>query len=949
VSERVEFRVLGPFEVARDGSLVGPAGSKRRGVLAMMVLRANRAVPAGDLVDGLWAGDCPPTAANVVQTYVSAWRKALEPDRAARGGGTRLATVGPAYRLRVDPEELDLDLFLQAVAEGTAAVARGDSEAGAARLGVALGLWRGPPLADLAGLPFHDAAAASLAELRLQAVEEWAAATLACGNARQVLPALTAARDSSPLRERLSELLMWALLQDGRQAEALGVYEETRRVLADELGADPGTGLREMQSRVLRQDPALRPPPGAGSGHRLPVLTDSFVGRGRELSEVGALIKKQRLVSLTGPGGCGKTRLAIEVASRLTVGGEARAVFFVDAAPLPDAALIPDRLVRAMGVRPGPGQSTADALARAVGDRQLIAVVDNLEHLPDAAPVVVDLLRAGPGLRLLATSRAPLHARGEHLYPVPPLALPGPGLPASPAAHTAAVELFADRATAADPAFQLTAENLPLVAEICQGLDGLPLAIELAASRARVLPPASLLARLNRRLDLLSGAAGDRPARHQTLRATIDWSYQLLDDTTRTAFRALAVFRGGWNIPAAAVVCDQAEEVALLGRLEALVDASLIEPAAAAGGSQRFRMLESLREFALERLTACGEEQAARARHADFAYRLAIQTAPELTGPQQISCLDKLEADRDNIGSALRWLTATGQAERGLRIAAPLWRFWHLRGHLEEGRGLLEALLTAPDARLQAPVRADGLSALGSVAYWQRDNLLAYRCYKEALALYEQANAMAGIALSQYNLGFTAAFDGDYHAAGRYFTDALAGYENLADQLGASNALAGLAFVDRVTGNYERGQQRAAHSLTQQRLLGEEFGAANTLSLLGSITSQMGHIDKAETMLREALILHDQAGNVSGITWMLRELAGTAASRGQPERAIILSSAAQSLEDQLGGGIPIHVLRITEPVLLARQQLDPARAQQAAYQGGLMTPQQAVAAALSGP
>ena len=486
--------------------------------------------------------------------------------------------------------------------------------------------------------------------------------------------------------------------------------DATRHLVGSQL--PPGVSLRDLGWHWLKDFEAPerlyqlvaagleeRFPPlkslGAQTGlPRLPVLTDSFVGRNRELAEVCGLINRHRLVTITGPGGCGKTRLAIEVARELASGAEPREVFFVDAGPLADPTLIPDRTAQAIGVRPGPGQSAADALSSAVTDRERVVVLDNLEHLKGAAPVVTQMLQTGPQLRLLVTSRAPLHARGEHVYPVPRLAVPGPD--AGPAATAAAVTLFADRAAAADPAFELTADNAGVLAEICRRLDGLPLAIELAAGRARVLPPASLLAHLDRRLDLLTETSGDRPPRQQTLRAAIDWSYQLLDETTRRRFRALAVFRGGWGLSAAAVVCNQADDAALLGELGTLVDGSLIEPVGPVAGDQRFRMLASLREFALEQLSGCGEEEICRDRHADYVHGLAVGAAPQLTGRQQISYLDKLEADRDNINSALRWLVATGQIERGLRTAALVWRFWHLRAHLEEGRALLEALLAGP-------------------------------------------------------------------------------------------------------------------------------------------------------------------------------------------------------------------------------------------------------------
>jgi len=940
----LQFRLLGPFEVWRDGRPAGPAGPKRRGLLAMLVLHANHAVPAADLIDGLWATDPPPSAVNLVQTYVSAWRKAMEPDRPSRGGHGRLSMAGAGYRLLVKPGELDLDQFFEAVADGRAAAAAGDIRAEAARLGEALALWRGPPLADLDGLPFQQAAVRRLEELRCQAVEAWAAAALQCGCARDVLPVVQEARQREPLRERLCELLMWALFQDGRQAQALAAYEETRRVLAADLGADPGPGLRDMHTRVLRHDPRLGPSAEPASRHQLPVPPDSFVGRDGEVADVRNLIHRHRLVTLTGPGGCGKTRLAVEVAAE-TAAREGREAFFVDAGPVADAALIPSRLASAMGIRPAPGQRAADAVGHAIAGKELIVVLDNLEHLAGAAPVVTELLRAGPGLRLLATSRRSLHSRGEHLYPLAPLAVPGHA--AEPARLAASVKLFTDRAAAADPAFQLTADNVSTVAEICRRLDGLPLAIELAASRVRVLPPESLLGRLDRRLDLLAGAGGDRPARQQTLRATIDWSYQLLNDTTQQTFRALAVFRGGWNLPAAAAVCDQADEVALLDQLETLVDASLIEPVKPFAGIQRFRMLESLREFALEQLTSCGEEDRCRGRHADYVCGLTAEAAPHLIGPQQSLYLDRLEADRDNLSSALRWLLATAQTGRALRTASLLWRFWHLRAHLDEGRTLLEALLAGPASRLEPAARADGLDALGSVAYWQRDYHCARQNFEQALAIYTQADLTRGIAQSHYNLGFTAVYAGEHAAARRYFRHALARYGKLGDRHGASNALAGLALVDRATGDYERGRQRASQSLTQQRQLGDEFGATNTLGLLGSIISQTGAAAEAESLLREALRLHERAGNVSGIVWMLHELAATAAARSQPERAVMLSGAARALEGELGGGISADVLQLTQLVHNAWEQLQPVQAQRAWDSGQSMSRQQAIVAALA--
>jgi tetratricopeptide (TPR) repeat protein len=355
-------------------------------------------------------------------------------------------------------------------------------------------------------------------------------------------------------------------------------------------------------------------------------------------------------------------------------------------------------------------------------------------------------------------------------------------------------------------------------------------------------------------------------------------------------------------------------------------------------------MLESLREFALEQLTRCGEDDRCRDRHAGYVCALAAEAAPHLTGPQQVSYLDRLEADRDNISSALRWLLTTAQTGRALHTASLLWRFWHLRAHLDEGRSLLEALLAGPPTQLEPAARADGLDALGSVAYWQRDYHCARQNFEDALAIYTQAELAKGIAQSHYNLGFTAVFAGEQAAARRHFRDALAGYGELGDRRGTSNALAGLALVDRVTGDYECGRRRAAQSLTQQRQLGDEFGATNTLGLLGSIISQAGAVAEAERLLREALTLHERAGNISGIVWMLHELAAAAAARDQPERAVMLNGAARALEGQLGG-ISAEVLQLVHD---AWEQLEPAQARRAWDSGRRMSRQQAIAAALAG-
>jgi predicted ATPase/DNA-binding SARP family transcriptional activator len=944
-ASRFEIRLLGPFDVRQRGEPVGPAGSKRRGLLALLALRARQVVPVSELIDGLW-GDAPPaSAANLVQTYVSAWRKALEPTGEDGGGISRIVTVGPGYRLDVTAAELDLEHCNGLLTRARGATAAGRRADAAGLLSGALELWRGPPLADLAREPFYPPVAERLDQLHLQVVEAWAAAKLAAGHGDDVAAVLRQQVQHAPLRERLRELLMWALFHDGRQADALAVYDDIRHVLADELGADPSPGLQDMHVRVLRQDAALRATAAEPALHNLPRPADSFVDREPELREVTALLSAHRLVTLTGTGGSGKTRLAIEVAAARQAN---EAVFFVDAAPLVEAALLPERVASVLGVRPAAGQGVLQALSAELARWQLLIVLDNLEHLAGAAPVVASLLAAVPKLRVLGTSREPLHARGEQLYPVPPLALSSPGGEPEGTAAGPAIALFADRARAADPHFVLSPEIMPVALGICRQLDGLPLAIELAAGWLRLLPADGLLARLDRRLDLLADTRSDRPSRQRTLRAAIDWSYQLLDPPDRRAYRALAVFRGGWTLAGAAAVCGEPDESRLLVTLMELADKNLIEKADSITGEERFRMLETLREYAVGQLSREDEDVTCRRRHADYIARLAADAGPQLTGRDQNLQLDRLEAERDNISAALRWLRSAGRIDQGLRICGSLWRFWHMRAHLQEASQLLGDLLLAASQLTDPADRASGLAAAGSLAYWQLDYGNAQRYYMQALSCYQQAGDAAGIAEAHYNLGFTTQFAGDNQEARALLEEAATEYDNLGDELGHLNALTGIALLDLRTGNTDRARQQAQVSLERFRALGDQFAASNCLSLLGSILRAQGNLSEASTIMREALTAHHEAGNLSGIVWMLHELAGIARTRSQVERAERLVGAAIRLQGQ-GGTIPLEQLPLSRPPSIPDGQPESPAETQAWQEGQQMSQAEAVAEALSEP
>ncbi|MDX1530072.1 MAG: protein kinase, partial [Rhodothermales bacterium] len=470
------------------------------------------------------------------------------------------------------------------------------------------------------------------------------------------------------------------------------VPEALERVVRQALAKDPARrfATAEAFATALRDAQAGAP---ARASSALPAPLTSFVGREVEVERLGRLLEAARLVTLTGPAGTGKTRLAVEAARRIEH-GFADGAAFVPLAPVRDPALVPSALAQALGVEAS-GPALPDALADALRGCELLLVLDNFEQVTAAAPAVGALLGACPRLRVLATSRVPLRLSGEREAPVPPLAVPEPEATPDPdglLAH-AAVRLFVERAQAVDPAFALTPENAAAVAALCARLDGLPLAIELAAARTKLFAPAALLARLGHRLDLLANRMHDRPARHHTLRQALAWSYDLLGPEEQRLYRRLGVFRGGCTIEAAEAVAglDGADDV--LDGLAALVDHSLLRTTTGADGEPRFEMLETVRTFALERLAEAGERAEAQGAHAHHVLDLAERAAPELTGAEQGTWLDRLDAEHDNLRAALDAAEADGDTGLGLRLGTALWRFWLVRGHLAEGRRRLERLL----------------------------------------------------------------------------------------------------------------------------------------------------------------------------------------------------------------------------------------------------------------
>ncbi|MBA3329545.1 MAG: tetratricopeptide repeat protein, partial [Actinobacteria bacterium] len=742
----MEFRILGPLEVSNESGPIPITAAKHRALLTHLLLHANEVVSADALVDALW-GERPPTSARkLLQIYVSQLRKSL--------GDAVLMTRAPGYVIAVDLSRLDSARFERLLGEGSQALGEGNPALASTLLARALALWRGPPLADLAYDSLVQAEARRLEELRVKAIEQRNDADLQLGRHARLVGELQALVGEHPLQERLRAQLMLALYRSGRQAEAIDVYADARRALVAELGVEPSPELRELHRAILNQAPGLEPPPPlerpAAAG--LPTPATRLIGRERELDEIGRLLglPDVRLVTITGPGGIGKTRLALEAGAR--VNDEfANGVVFVGLAELTDPTLVIPSIAEALGVKEQAGEPLPRTLADAVRSQELLLVLDNLEQVLEAAPALADLLSATPRLKLLGTSRARLRLSGEHVYPVPPLVVPEPAEfgDLSAVSRSAAVALFHERARAVKPAFALTAENAPAVAEICTRLEGIPLAIELAAAWIRTLPPHALVERLGRRLPLLTEGAWDLPARQQTLRATIDWSYDLLRPAEQSLFARLGVFVGGWNLDAAELVCVSDDG---LPALAALLDSSLVGHEADPG-EPRYRMLETVREYALERLDADTEAAQVRDRHARAFVALAEQAESELVGPEQALWHERLEQEHGNMRAALGWLQESDQVELELRLAAALGRFWYVRGHLSEGRRRLEDALGHAGGAAVPELRAKALRTASAIAVIQGDYASARALAEQGLELYRLLGDRLGSVRSLSNLG----------------------------------------------------------------------------------------------------------------------------------------------------------------------------------------------------
>ena len=867
-----EIRVLGPIEIVGEQGAVAEPAPKERQLLAALLAQPGKARSRDALVDALWGASPPASAPKLLQISVSKLRRLLPPSIAIR---TREA----GYALVLGHGMLDAARFEHLLAEGVEAARAGNPALAATTLRRGLELWRGPAYGALAFDESARAEAERLEELRAVAVEERLAAELELGRHGDLLPELLGLADTHPLRERFQALAMLALYRSGRQAEALDRYAASRRRLRDELGLEPGAELRDLQVRILQQDPALAP---AGDRESvdvsLPVPPNALLGRSRELAELDGLLRRDdvRLLVLTGAGGSGKTRLAIEAARR-SASLFANGAALVELAPVHDPGLLVGVISTALRVEQLAGEPLEN-LVEALRPRETLLLLDNFEHLREAAPLLVELLSQAPRLTVLVTSRAVLHLSGEHVYPVEPLGEPD------------AVALFVTRAREADARFEPDSEARSVIRLICERLDRLPLAIELAAGRIRTRTPSELLDGLEQRIPVLAGGPRDLPARQRTLRATLEWSLDLLTELERRDLARLSVFAGGWSLEAAEAVCEST-----LDRLSSLVDHNLVLRAVGPQGS-RYSLLETIREQASEELEASGEADAVRRRHAEHALLVAESLGLSVdeigTGVRQR--FDVVRLEQDNLRAALDW-AADADPELGIRLALAVEQLW-VATNPREGIARFETLLArAPD--LPPALRARALRDLGGSMEIAGRPEQAAEHYRASLELYEQLEDDAGVLHMQFRVA-GALLEGLDLAAARQVAES--GLERArrgrfrmqeADFIHLLSAIA-----------FEGGDVAAACDLERRSLElyrelgGWEWGDALKLARLATYSAMLGRLDEAEQYGLEALEISHRIGDRRKVVLSLAALALAARGRGDGEHAGRLWGAIEAEE-----------------------------------------------------
>ena len=900
------MRLFGPFDMRVQGRPL-PQLRSRKGywLLALLVLRHGRQVERDWLAGTLWP------ESDQSQAY-SSLRRTLTDLRQAMGAeAVRLCSPTP-QTLCMDLTGATVDVL-----EFDAAVSAGDPTA----LQHVVDLYCGPLLEGCTE-SWALQERGTREQAHLGTLEALADQALTMRDYDAAIGYLRRTVGCDPLRESAQRSLMEALTADGDVAAAVQVYRELRILLRGELNAEPSpetTALFEqIRSRARRHTeapprasvfPASTSPPC-----RIPRPITELVGRQKEVEEVKTLLANARLMSLTGTGGVGKTRLAIQVAEELRE-DYADGVFFVELAALMDEALIAQAIAAAIGVQEQAGRSQRESLSEYLRTRHLLLILDNCEHLQvSCARLSERLLGDCPHLRILATSRQSLGLTGEVVWRVPSLSLPDleHAFPEEKEAvsvlmESEAVRLFVERARQAEPAFKMTAPVMRTIALICHRLGGIPLAIELAAARVNVLSTEQIAARLNDRFRLLTGSQTALP-RQRTLQAAVDWSYDLLSEAERRMLQRLSVFAGSWTLEGAEAVCtgEGIEEGAVLDLHFELVDKSLVFVEAGQDAENHYRLLETIREYGTDKLEHSGERTRTQERLFSFCFALTERASTELQGPDQTRWLAKLDRQIDNLRAALEWSRETGHDWEGrLKIAVMLDRFWMVKGYYTEGRKHLMDVLAQPEASARTPLRAKALNWAGALAAQQRDYPAARALYAESQAIQEELGDKQGVASCLNNLGLMACEQGDYTRARPLLEQSLAIDRELGDKGDIAISLGNLGLVVHEQGEYALARAYYEEGLALKRELGDRYGIAILLNNMGTIALDEGDDEAARALYEESLALRQELGDRRGIAMTLDNLGVMAARQGDSEIAHSLLEQSLALKREMGdrGGV----------------------------------------------
>lgn len=857
----MRFEVLGPLRVQRDDETIPLTSGRQRALLANLLIAAGNVVPTDRLIDAIWGDALPANPANTLQHGVAQLRKLLEPGRSRSDPPRVIISEGAGYRLDLNGHTADMEQFQAALDSGREALEGGEARRAVDILTAALAVWRGPAYADFTYADFARAESERLDELRIQGRELLVDARSVAGGPASVVADLEGLVVEYPYREGLWSRLMQALYQTGRQAEALRVYAQAGRVLGDELGIEPSLELQELEEQILLHDPSLAPTQPRSPRHNLPAVKTSFIGREKTLDQVLQYLRTARLTTLLGPGGSGKTRLAIEAAHR-SVDGFADGVWLVRLDDLADGELLVATVGSVVGMPEDRDKAVIETLTDHLAERRSLLILDNCEHLIEAVAALADaLLAACPSLVILTTSQEALNVTGEQRLVVPPLGLPGEqGSPFDDLETVAAVELFLERASATNPDIDHSPASIAAISNIVQALDGMPLAIELAAARTDLLAPVEIARRLADRFEILDSGPRDVPRRQRTLHNTVEWSVGLLNPSERSCFARLSVFSGGFDIEAAAAVTgtDAAAALTMLGRL---VQRSLVNRQPSVGGEPRFRLLETLRIHGTIGLERRADLDGTRDLHLDHYAERTLRYDEELSGSRQMAAYEALVADQDNLRAAMRWSIESGRQAPGMRIAARAGRFWDWRGSLAEALTWTNRFLDAVS--------------------------------DESVPDYSLVVAWAGY--FAWELG-----DGDRSR------DLVARAKRIATEQGNDHsravALSGQALHARVGGRAAEAVRLNDEVRRISAQIGELWLAAwadnhDGLSLLG-----VGDIDGAEEAGQASLSGFRDLGDRRASGWALTVLAQVAHARGDYPRVIELADEAMRVSRQVGDG-----------------------------------------------